>query len=148
MRGSRIFGIGNAALGLLVMLTPTVILPVCEDLVKTAMGTFVPMRCHYTAQGELQVGAVLALVGGLIFVYGDRPQTRGALSAVVAALGIAVILIPTVLMGVCANPDHPCNIGTRPALILLGTITSLAGAGGILQAWRAGMSEKALDRIT
>ena len=147
MKASKILGIVNAVCGLLVMLTPTVILPVCEDLVKTAMGTFVPMRCHYTAQGEIQVGAVLALVGGLIFVYGNKSETRGALSAVVLALGVAVILIPTVLMGVCANPDHPCNAGTKPALLLLGAVTMLLGAAGIWQAWRASSKEKPLAPI-
>lgn len=138
MKGFKIVGILVAVVGVLVALTPTVLLPVCQELVKTAMGAFVPMRCHYTAQAEIAVGGLLAFVGVLLFVYGDGAKINGVLNAIVFALGGVVTLIPTVLIGTCGAPDHACNVGAKPALILLGALTMLIGAGGVWQAWRAG----------
>lgn len=136
MKGSRIFGIGVAITGLLVALTPNVILPVCEELVKTAMGTSIPMRCHYTATAEIGVGGLLSVAGALFFVYGGESKINGILSTMILALGVVTILIPTVLIGTCATPDHPCNLGSKPGLILLGSFTMLLGAGGIWSAWK------------
>lgn len=140
MQGSRIFGLVVIVTGLLVALVPNVILPVCEELVKTAMGTSIPMRCHYTATAEIGVGFLLAVAGALFFVYGGPFKINGVLSAMILALGVVTILIPTVLIGTCAAPDHPCNVGSKPALILLGAFTLLLGAGGVWQSWRASKS--------
>jgi hypothetical protein len=137
MKGSKILGVVVAACGLLVALVPTVILPVCQELIETKAGTFVPMRCHYTAQAEILVGGLLAFVGAIIFAYGHKPETRGILSAVVLALGSGVVLIPTILIGTCKNPMMDCNVGAKPALILLGALTMLLGAGGIWEARRS-----------
>lgn len=138
MKAARVLGIATVLCGLLVALVPTVILPVCQELLETKAGMFVPMRCHYTAQAEIAIGSLLVFTGALLFVFGQRFEVRGALGAVTVALGVVVILIPTVLVGTCRNPEMPCNVGTKPALILLGAATLLLGAGGVWEAWRSG----------
>jgi hypothetical protein len=46
--------------------------------------------------------------------------------------GALVILLPTTLIGVCANPDMLCSMVMRPALILAGILIIAASAAGLL----------------
>ncbi len=130
MKFHKLLAAAQAISGALIALTP-VVLPVCQELLETKAGMFVPMRCHYTAQAEIAMGILVAIAGALILIFANQAETRGALNAVVLALGAVVILIPTVLLGTCKNPAMPCNIGTKPALILLGSLTMLLGAIGL-----------------
>ena len=41
-------------------------------------------------------------------------------------LGALVILFPTVLIGVCANPSMLCNMIMKPGLVLFGSLAILA----------------------
>lgn len=136
MKSHKALAIAQAACGALTALTPLV-LPACAELLKTTMGTSVPMKCHWTAQAEIALGALVAIVGLLIFAFANQAETRGTLHTVVLALGAVVILIPTVIIGTCADPSHTCNIGMRPALLLLGSATMLLGAFGLWDAWRS-----------
>jgi hypothetical protein len=134
MKPSKPLGAAAFLCGLLVILIPTAIAPVCEALVETKGGMFVPMRCHYTARTELAIGALLALAGALLFALGRERRAGLALSTLVAALGVVTILVPTVLIGTCGNPTMECNVATRPALVLLGAGILLLGAFGVWQA--------------
>jgi hypothetical protein len=131
-----LFGVLSFLLGVLVILTPTVIAPVCDALVEMKSGAFVPMRCHYTAQTEIAIGALLALVGVLLFVWGQRREVALALSVMGAALGVFTILTPTVLIGTCKSPDMECNVATKPALLLLGGAILVVSALGAWLAWK------------
>ncbi len=122
--------------GVLTILIPTVLLPVCQGVVQTAAGTTVPMRCWYTAQASVVLGALIVVVGALIF-FGKQAESHGLLNVMSMALGAAVILIPTVIIGTCKNPDMACNIGTKPGLLLIGSVTLLIGAIGVWQAYRS-----------
>lgn len=137
MRSSRAFGVAALLCGALVILIPTVIAPVCEARVETKGGMLVPMRCFYVARAEIPIGALLALAGALLFVLGHRKEAGVALTAIVAALGVVTILVPTALIGTCGNPEMECNVATRPALVLLGAATFLLGGLG---AFRQGKS--------
>jgi hypothetical protein len=44
-----------------------------------------------------------------------------------AGLGVVVMAVPTLLIGMCAAPDHLCRVATQPALLLLGGITVMGG---------------------
>ncbi len=135
MKSPKLVALLEIVCGLLVAATPF-ILPVCQGLLQTTTGKNVPMRCYYTGQTEIVVGLLIAVVGVLAFFFGKQAEARGALSAVVLALGAVVILIPTVIIGTCASPDMACNIGTKPALLLLGTATVILGLAGVWEAWR------------
>ncbi len=114
-------------LGVLIVLTPWYIFPVCEMFgmyAKTTTGTLLVMPCGYTARAELGVGSLLAL-SGIILLIAKTPQARRAVGVISTALGTFAILFPTVIIGMCANPTHPCREGTEPTLILLGAVTIL-----------------------
>lgn len=115
MNNTKITGIVIAVLGLLTALIPTVIFKVCAAM----DGKF--MKCHWTSQVEVALGiAVLAL--GLLIVLAKENAASSAYAAASAINGVLVILIPTVVIGVCGSADMPCNSGTKPALIIAGAL--------------------------
>ena len=120
MDKNKITGIITAAAGLITALIPTVIFKVCEAM----DGKF--MKCHWTAQTEVYIGIAVILLGILISL--SREKAASAAFSVASAInGILIILIPTVVIGVCGSPDMPCNSGTRPALIIAGSLIVIAG---------------------
>lgn len=115
MNKTRITGIVIAVLGLLTALIPTVIFKVCEAM----DGKF--MKCHWTSQTEVAVGIATLVLGVLIVL--SKEKAAGATYSVASAInGVLVILIPTVVIGVCGSADMPCHSGTKPALIIAGAL--------------------------
>jgi drug/metabolite transporter (DMT)-like permease len=117
-------------LGILVVLTPWILFPVCEVegmYLKTASGMQQPMKCGWTARAETGMGALIILAGGLLIARGT-PETRQAVGVFSIAFGVLVVLFPTVLIGMCALADHPCRQLTLPALEVLGVIVIIIGA--------------------
>jgi hypothetical protein len=85
----------------------------------TSTGAQVPMKCHWTSIAEIGVALPLALVGVLTMT-SKRKETVRSLAAFGVLLGAMIILFPTVLIGVCANPMMICNMVEKPTLILSG----------------------------
>lgn len=52
-----------------------------------------------------------------------------------AALGIATILLPTELIGVCMNPSMPCVSTMKPALLLMGALVLAIGLVTVGFSW-------------
>jgi len=116
-------------LGIVIILTPWIIFPVCEvqgSFMQTASGMKVPMTCGWTARAETGVGALVILAGGLLIAR-STPETRQTVGIFSIALGALVILFPTVLIGMCKVAEHPCRMTTLPALELLGVIVIIIG---------------------
>jgi hypothetical protein len=93
----------------------------------TTTGMTVPMKCHWTAVASIGVGLMLGLVG-IFSLFSKRNETFRALSGVGGASGALAIAFPTVLIGVCANPTHFCNMVEKPTLILSGIVAIAASA--------------------
>lgn len=115
----RYLGAAQALAGALILLTPYILFPVCTKQVETKAGGFLPMKCHWTAQAELGIGALI-LLGGMILLISKRAETQRFLSMLTAGLGIAAISLPTWLIGMCASAAMDCRVGTLPALVILG----------------------------
>lgn len=116
----KITSIGTLIAGILLAFGPQFLIPVCPTTEKV-------MKCHWSCQALLVVGAVLALVA-LLELLSKEHKTRQALSLVGLSLCVAAILIPTIIIGGCANAEMTCQVVTFP-------IThSLSVAGLILQA--------------
>jgi hypothetical protein len=84
-------------------------------------GKTVPMKCHWTAIAEIAMAVPLAGVGAVTAV-SKRKESRRILAGLGVLLGIFVILLPTVLIGVCASADMLCNSVMKPTLILGGIL--------------------------
>lgn len=109
-------------LGMLIAVAPQTFARVCA--VKE-----MPMACHYTAQAALGIGTVIAVLAVIGFFVNDG--VRSGLDIANAVLGVFVVLVPTVLIGVCKGAMMHCHMVTMPLLIVLGVllaVTSLIAA--------------------
>jgi hypothetical protein len=95
------------------------------NMMTLANGNTVPMKCHWTALGEMAMAVPLLAVGGLM-AFNRQRETLRALSIVGVVLGIFIIMLPTQLIGVCMNPDMLCNMVMRPTLVFAGSLVTAA----------------------
>lgn len=128
---TRVNGIGAllVLLGIIVILVPWIIFPVCEMeglYIQTTSGMQFPMPCGWTARADSGVGALIVIAGGLLIAR-NTPETRQAVGVFSIALGALVILFPTVLTGMCKIASHPCRTMTLPVLELLGVFVIIIG---------------------
>lgn len=90
-------------------------------MLTLADGRQIPMKCHWTGRAELGLALPLFAVG-VTMMFSRRKESFRNLGVGGTTLGIVAILLPTVLIGVCGNPDMPCNSTMRPALVLMGAL--------------------------
>jgi hypothetical protein len=114
---------GAAAIvfGLLIALGPQFLFKVCP-----VRGDMV-MKCHWSAQTEIGVGGLIALLGIALIVFAS-PQTRLGLTIGIFLSGVLALLIPHALIGGCAMHTMPCRKITFPAITVI-SILLLIGAG-------------------
>ena len=105
------------------------------QLVTLANGAKQPMKCHWTAQAEITVGAPLAVVGALL-PFSRRKGMARSLAVMGIALGAVAIALPYSLIGTCAMPTHICNTAMKPALTALGSLGIVGSLGVMLTAGR------------
>ena len=84
--------ISQIVLGALIVIAPQTFAHVCA--VKD-----MPMACRYTARVALGLGVVIALLAIIGFFAPSR--VRVGLDLANAVLGVLVVLVPTMLVGVC-----------------------------------------------
>jgi hypothetical protein len=125
----NVYGALLVLLGVIIILTPWIIFPVCEmegSYVVTSTGMKLPMTCGWSARAESGIGALIVVAGGLLIARSTR-ETRQAVGIFTIAMGALVILFPTVLIGMCKVATHPCRMTTLPALEILGVIVIIVG---------------------
>jgi len=151
----RIIGIVFIALGLLLALGPQFLFKVCPvngDMPAmmgdkpammgdkpammgdkpAMMGGRQPMPCHWSAQAEIGVGAVIAALGIALIVF-TCVKIRLGLVIGIFLSGINALLIPYALIGGCAMDNMPCRKIAFPAITVIGIL--LLVASGIYTAY-------------
>ena len=102
----------------------------CESHGKaltTADGRTVSMKCHWAGVAEVAAAIPLGLAG--IYALRSRRKETTRFAAVVGvAAGATALLLPTLLIGTCANPMMLCNILMRPILLGAGIVAIVASA--------------------
>jgi hypothetical protein len=78
------------------------------------------MKCYWTARAEIAVAVPLFAVGLLMFVFARRNDAVRVLGVSSFFLGIAAILLPTALIGVCQPGTAICREAMRPSMIAAG----------------------------
>ena len=104
--------------GILLILVPRFILPVCE------YEGYPAMHCSDTARAEYVVGALL-LVSGIGAFLLKSTRTSIIVAAVSIILYIVAFLLPD-RYGYCHSSRMPCNYGTVPG------IRFIASIGGVI----------------
>jgi hypothetical protein len=127
-----------AAAGVLLIIIPQFIFPVCEtpfagkaelgahsalgrgDFAEPVPGPHAPlhMACFYTAKAEAGLGAAVILTGLLLLVFNSSERRLGV-SLSLAPLAALAGATPWFLIGVCPSDMMLCRSGTLPALLLL-----------------------------
>jgi uncharacterized membrane protein YczE len=109
-------------LGILLVVSPWTIAPVCEVngmYAQLANGKTLPMPCGWTARAEVGMG-VLTILAGLLLTFSQSAETKRMIGLFSIALGVLTILFPLYITKMCALADHPCNLLTKPVLVILG----------------------------
>lgn len=130
-------GAGILALGALVAATPRYLFPVDEfsglyTQLPNGMSDF--MHCHYALMASYLMAPLIGIIGITLMLAKTREAVQ-LLSVIMGGAFTAVLLIP-VVFPMCANPDHPCNRGTKPLLMVLGMI------GMMMSGWMAFSSRR------
>jgi hypothetical protein len=97
--------------------------------ISLANGKTIPMKCNWTAQSELALAIPLFAVGA-IMSFSKRRESRISLSILGTLLGIAVILMPVYLIGVCSS-NMLCNTVMKPTLLSAGAVVTALSLAGL-----------------
>jgi hypothetical protein len=84
------------------------------------------MKCFWSARAEIIAGVPLLALGVLLF-FARRKETIRVIGIVTIVIGVLTILIPTTVVGTCANSAMVCNTEMKPALLVCGGITVALG---------------------
>jgi hypothetical protein len=112
MKNRIILGGAAIVFGLLIALGPQFLFKVCPVM------DGIYMKCHWSAQGEIGVGALIAALGIALVIFTD-PKTRLGLSIGIFLSGALVLLIPHALIGGCAMHSMPCRKIAFPAITVI-----------------------------
>jgi hypothetical protein len=88
-------------------------------------GKLIPMKCHWSAMGEIVIAIPLMVVGILMLIL-KRKETFYVLSIIAIILSILIILLPAKMIGVCATPTMICVTTMKPILIISGVVSIIA----------------------
>ena len=108
----RSIGIIVLIMGLLLALGPQFLFKVCDSHT---------MRCHWTAQAEIGIGGVIALLGIALIIFTDIKIQLG-LSIGILLSGIHALLVPHALIGGCSTPSMACNTTAFPAITVISVL--------------------------
>lgn len=128
MKKNLVLSIALLLLSLLVAVAPYSFAKVCEIGAKV-------MKCHWTARIELFLGLSIALLSALKLVNPNTNFQLG-LNLGIAVNGLGVILVPTVLIGVCGMSKMHCHSVTRPVLLIFGIIILAAVTAQTVFLWK------------
>lgn len=126
---------------LIILALVTAIVPQFTDClsqgkaIALANGNTIPMKCHWTGRAEIAVAVPLIAVG-IFMATSKRQKQIFNLSVLSTILGISVILLPTVLIGVCPTPTMICHTAMLPTLIASGSIITITSVVGMVAALR------------
>ena len=129
MKNRTIFAAAFVLLGLLVILAPTVLFPVCESEMK--------MACFFTKKAEIGAGLVIAALGVIYFFLKNKDIRLGISIAELLNAGL-VLALPAKLTGLCKMSDMACRVKTYPALIVLSVLLAVSAAADIFFLARSG----------
>ena len=120
MKKNIMFEVIVLVLGVVLMLTPTMIAPTCGPMPD---GKF--MKCHWMGEAVRMLGGLLTALG-VVFLLCKRAQIGIAFSNI--GLGLCLILLQTVVIGTCKHATMSCNVYTKPVILLLAAILIIINA--------------------
>ena len=131
----KTLGTALIILGLLLILTPRYIFPVCGQgwHKSPAPMSWAKHGCDRTLTAESLLG-IFTLAAALIPFFSASKKTLKTVSLLTIVIGALVILFPAGITGLCKVLTMPCRVGTFPALVILGMLFGVTGGLGLLLA--------------
>lgn len=114
MKNRFIVSIATIILGILVVLIPHVIFPVCESMEMK-------MSCYYSEQAVTGVGILITLLGIAALFIGNE-NVRLGISVAQVLNAILVLALPLKLTGLCKMESMDCRKATLPAWIVVSVL--------------------------
>lgn len=124
LKRNYVSGIISIILGLLIAIGPKLIFPVCSALLELTSGKKIPMKCFWTSNAEIAVGALIVITGIILIVFMEH-AAQIVTSIFLFLHGLTALLFPTFIIGVCPTETMSCHIATLPALIVLSSCVML-----------------------
>ena len=116
-----IVGMLIVIIGLLVLFAPFGFAHVCFP---KADGGF--MKCHWMGEAVRMLGGLIAALG-VVFLLVKSSRIGIAFSNI--GLGVCLILLQTVVIGTCKTATMPCNVYTKPVILLLAIVLIAVDVG-------------------
>ena len=116
-------------LGLLIACIPKFIFPICESDNLGFFSSYQPvMRCFWVGRIELFLGGLVVL-SGMILLFRPTPDTHFTIGALLVGLGLVTVLVSvnTVIGSTCGHARSICQIGTKPAERIAGSLATISG---------------------
>jgi hypothetical protein len=85
------------------------------------------MKCHWSAQAEIGVGALIAALG-IALIFFVNPKTRLGLAVGIFLSGVLALLIPHVLIGGCPMHSMLCRKIAFPAITVISILLLIGSA--------------------
>lgn len=77
------------------------------------------MKCHWMGEAVRMLGGLIAASGCIFFIF---KQARFGIAFYNIGTGLCLILLETIVIGTCKNPNMACNIYAKPVILLLALI--------------------------
>ena len=110
----HVVGMLIVIIGLLVLFAPFGYAHACFP---KADGGF--MKCHWMGEAVPMLGGLIAALGVWVLLF-KRSRIGIAFSNI--GLGVCLILLQTVVIGTCKTATMPCNVYTKPVILLLAIV--------------------------
>lgn len=122
MKGKNIVAILIVILGVVMLLIPQFIAPVCP------IHDGHIMKCHWMGQAVIGLGCVVAVLG-LLMLISKESKVAAAFSISAALVSGLAIAVSTHLIGGCSHHHMSCQMHTIPAVTIVGGILLVLGLG-------------------
>lgn len=103
------------------------------------------MNCHKSLEVIFWIGIIVGIIGLAIILIKNREVLLGAHIAGIVA-SIVVVLIPTLIIGICQMETMPCRLVTFPVIYLITLVFFISNLVGIVLELRAKKRESQLAK--
>ncbi len=128
MKNKLLISITLMITGVFLAIGPQTIIKVCDWSDRK-------MKCYWSSRAEIGIGLIMIALG-VLYLLLEQWQAKIAISILGITTGIIAILIPTILVGGCADERMMCQSLSFPAIYLISVVAIIAVLGNSIYIFR------------